>query len=167
MSLKKGRGFGLNAGAAFALGLLFLLGRPVSGQVDSFTIEDIFGRTLNSRGITLVDWEGYLANPAIKVLVRPPLDVSFPLQAALSASGPRLYFDLPSTGGAAGPSKALAFESVSERKSFFLSIFPDRDSLPEDYVLTITWRGAGGTPKAQNVPIHAARVGTEVSLNRP
>jgi hypothetical protein len=27
------------------------------------TVQDVFGRTLNQRGITLVDWDGYMANP--------------------------------------------------------------------------------------------------------
>jgi len=152
--LKRGLGFFKNTVAGSALCGLFLLCRPAFGQIDSFIIEDIFGRVLNSEGIRLVDWEGYLANPAIKVLIRPPLDVSFPLQAALSANGPRLYFDLPSTCDSAGPSKTVAFESVSEKKPVFISIFPDRDTLPEDYALTIAWRGAGGAEKAQNVPIH-------------
>ena len=164
MSLKKGLGLFQNAEAAFALGVLFLLCRLAFGQIDSFTIEDIFGRPLNSRGITLVDWEGYLANPAIKLFIKPPLDVSFPLQAALSASGPRLYFDLPSTGGAAGPSKTLAFGSVSEKKPIFISVFPDRDSLPEDYSLTIAWNGAGGTQRVQNVSIHVIDQDKEQSL---
>jgi len=143
-----------NAGAAFALCGLLWLCRPAFGQTDSFVIEDIFGRTLNSRGIVLVDWEGHLANPAIQLFLRPPFDAVFPLQIALSANGARLYFDLPSTWCAAGPAKSIAFESVSSKKSFLISIFPDRDTLPEDYILTIAWSGGGGTQRTQNVDIH-------------
>ena len=31
-------------------------------------VKDIFGRRLNEREITLVDWEGQMANPAIQLL---------------------------------------------------------------------------------------------------
>lgn len=138
---------------AFLVFSLLLSARPALGQADRFAVEDIFGRTLNSPGITLVDWEGYLANPAKKLFLRPPSGAAFPLQAFLSANGPRLYFDLPSACGAAGPTKTVSFESASDRKPVLLSIFPDRDTFPEEYALEIAWKGPGGAAASQTVPI--------------
>ena len=51
---------------------------------------DIFGRSLNERGITLVDWEGFIANPAIAVAVRPPANAAFPATAILRANSERV-----------------------------------------------------------------------------
>ncbi|MHB8095283.1 MAG: Ig domain-containing protein [Candidatus Aminicenantales bacterium] len=138
--------------ALLVSGLLFSA-LPALGQADRFVVEDIFGRTLNSRGITLVDWEGYLANPAKKLFLRPPSGAGFPLQASLSANGPRLYFDQPSACGAAGPTKTVSFESASDRKPVLISIFPDRDMFPEEYALKIAWKGPGGATAIQTVPI--------------
>ena len=41
-------------------------------------VKDIFGRKLNSRGITLVDWDGHLANPAIELRLVPPWNAGYP-----------------------------------------------------------------------------------------
>jgi len=139
--------------SAVLLSSLLFLSRPALGQADRFVVEDIFGRTLNARGITLVDWEGYLANPAVKVFLRPPSGAVFPLQASLSANGPRLYFDLPSACGASGPRKSVSFESASDRKPVLVSIFPDRDAFPEEYALGISWKGPGGAAATQTVPV--------------
>jgi hypothetical protein len=138
---------------ALLVSSLLLSALPALGQADRFAVEDIFGRTLNSRGITLVDWEGYLANPAKKLFLRPPSGAGFPFQASISANGPRLYFDQPSACGAAGPTKNVSFESASDRKPILISIFPDRDTLPEEYSLTIAWIGPGGATVTQTVPI--------------
>src|SRR4051812_29291228 len=85
----------------------------VSGGVIALTaaetrIEDIFNRDITTRGITLLDWEGYLANPLIKFYVFPPADATFPASAKLSANGARLYFDSPSSVSAKGPGKAIS-----------------------------------------------------------
>ncbi len=104
-------------------------------------IEDGFGREVTARGLTLVDWEGFLANPTIRFFVRPPATAHFPATATLSANGPRLYFDQPGTVGAQGPMKTLTFPDASARVAVFLSIFPDRDSLDEDYVLQVHLEG--------------------------
>src|SRR5436309_3358449 len=100
-------------------------------------VVDIFGRSLNERGLTLVDWEGYLANPLIKFYLLPPDGAALPVSAKLSANGPRLYFDTPGTVGANGPAKSISFSSAGQGVPVSLSIFPDRDGLDEDYTLTI------------------------------
>jgi hypothetical protein len=37
-----------------------------------WVIRDIFGRRINEHGLVVVDWEGQIANPAIKFLIAPP-----------------------------------------------------------------------------------------------
>src|SRR5450631_891308 len=69
--------------------------------------QDWFGRDLAAHGITLVDWEGYMANPAIEFLILPPAGAAFPVDVRVSSSEPRLYFDLPSRAGRNGPDKRL------------------------------------------------------------
>src|SRR5439155_6560033 len=69
------------------------------------TVKDIFGRALNEHGITLVDWDGYLANPLIKIFVFAPTNGVVPGTATLTVNGGRLYFDKPVTVSSNGPSK--------------------------------------------------------------
>ncbi|MFC1975873.1 Ig domain-containing protein [Chloroflexota bacterium] len=116
--------------------------------------EDIFDRPINNTGITLVDWEGYMANPALKFFIRPPTNTTFPQTAVLTANGPRLYFDAPSEIGATGPTKLIKFADESDRIPVYLSIFPDRDTLDENYVLTIQFLDALGKQKSTAVNIH-------------
>ena len=76
---------------------------PVAGAV----VEDIFGRDVSTYGLTLVDWEGYMANPAIELSLSPPPGAVLPVRVSMRAREPRLYFDLPSQAGPDGPSKEL------------------------------------------------------------
>jgi hypothetical protein len=100
------------------------------------TLKDKFGRSLSGQTIQLVDWEGYMANPAIELTLQAPASANFPLNVTLSANGPRLYFDLPSTTGSSGPTKTITLSNVNP-VSFYLSIFPDRDGINENYTLTL------------------------------
>ena len=52
-----------------------------SGQT---IVRDIFDRSLNRHGIVLVDWDGYMANPLIKLYIYPPEDADLPGTAKLS-----------------------------------------------------------------------------------
>ena len=67
-------------------------------------------------------------NPAIRILIEPPSDATFPASATLSSSAPRLYFDLPSAATATGPSKTISFPNAAA-VPVLLSIFPDRDTI--------------------------------------
>ncbi len=121
---------------------------PRASALNEIGFEDIFGRNLNSRGMTLVDWEGQIANPAIKFFVRPPSDATFPASAVISSTQPRLYFDLPSMATATGPSKSLSFPN-SAPVPVFVSIFPDRDAADENHTLSITFTASGGAQRTQ------------------
>jgi Putative Ig domain len=111
---------------------------PAAAVAQEIVIEDVHGRVLNGRSIVLVDWDGFIANPAIKLFVRAPATVAFPASAVLSSSQPRLYFDLPSQFGANGPSKTVSVPDALTAVPFYLSIFPDRDGANETHSLTIT-----------------------------
>lgn len=117
-------------------------------------LEDIFGRSLNERGIRLVDRDGYLANPLIKLFLLPPTNAVFPGTATLTASGVRLYFEGPGNISTGGPSATVSFPNAVARPAVRLSIFPDHDSVEEDYTLTIVFTGGDSARQTNAVPIH-------------
>jgi hypothetical protein len=63
--------------------LLLLTGLRSWRQAGEIGIEDLFGRRVNDRGLTLVDWDGFMANPAIKFFVIPPAGTAIPARAVL------------------------------------------------------------------------------------
>lgn len=60
-------------------------------NLNGIVIEDIFGRSIKNSNIILVDWEGFIANPAIKLYVKPPVNASFPGTLIISSSEPRIF----------------------------------------------------------------------------
>ena len=116
-------------------------------------IKDLFDRDITQRGITLVDWEGYMGNPAIAVDVVPPSDAAFPVQATVTANESQLYFDLPSDAGAQGPCKQLTF-SGNEPTRFSMAVFPFRIKRKRDAVLQIQFTDTMSRQWQLNVPIH-------------
>src|SRR5439155_5538739 len=98
--------------------------------------------------------DGYLANPLIKFYVRPPTNAVLPGSATLTVNGARLYFDTPSNVSASGASKTISFASATVGVAVRLSVFPDRDSLDEDYTLTIVFAGGNNVKETNTVPIH-------------
>ncbi len=98
-------------------------------------LKDKFGRNLAGHTIILTDWEGYIANPAIGLSVQA-LGVTYPYNIVLSANGARLYFDMPSLAGATGPAKTITLNDTNA-VNFYISVFPDRDSINENYLLTV------------------------------
>ncbi|GAA2208157.1 hypothetical protein GCM10009850_036150 [Nonomuraea monospora] len=117
---------------------------------------DLFGRTVNSYGVKLVDWQGYLANPYVELTVRPPADMRFPLTIDLKAEGTsRLMMDLPSQLTATGATKTLTFASASEQKVFRLAIHSRRGpGADEQHTLRLSIRDAGGATYQHSLPIH-------------
>ena len=120
----------------------------LSGSVDRVIVRDMFGREVNETGIVLVDWEGHIANPAMKYSV----ELSG-ATAVLSSSEQRIYFDRPSSIGANGSSKTLFSEDPSQATEFHISILPDRDTLDEQHALTIRYVG-GGLLASQTIDVH-------------
>ena len=116
-------------------------------------VSDRFGRAVNDAGITLVDWEGYIANPAMKYTVKAPSGATT-TRVILSSSAPRVYFNLPSWNGAEGPRKELNLSGTSSQAEFYISIFPDRDGLDETHSLTVEYRDTKNRSHTQSIDIH-------------
>lgn len=114
--------------------LSILVHQPCISQ--QFSISDVFGRSLENQSIQLVDWEGYIANPAIQLNITAPSNISYPTTLTISANHSRLYFDMPSTTGSNGPTKTLNFDQPSTQ-TIYLSIFPDRANGDESYSLSL------------------------------
>jgi hypothetical protein len=142
-------------GAWFAL--ILLAAAPRLSALNETVFEDIFGRRINENGLTLVDWEGQIANPAIKILVRPPSDAIFPGTAAFSSTEPRIYFDQLATGTvtatAAGPTKNIFFTD-STPIALYVSIFPDHDGASEDHTISMTFTPRTGAARTQTLAVH-------------
>lgn len=116
-------------------------------------LTDQWSRSLRDRNITILDWEGQIANPAVRLFVQAPINGKFPITIDLRANHPRLYFDLPSVVSATGPSKRIILSQPNEKQSFRLGIFPDRDYLAEHHQLTIRSTDAAGAADEFQVPI--------------
>lgn len=132
---------------------LLLLWPRLCGQQSGIVVKDIFGRSLNQVGITLVDWDGYMANPAIRFTIVPPPGAKFPATATLSAGEPRLYFDLPSEAGPDGPRKAIDFPDATP-VAVQLGNVPDRDSADGSFELHIQFTDGSGRISMLTLPIH-------------
>lgn len=140
--------------AALALLVPLLVTAPAYAAGPASVI-DRFGRTVNTYGVQLVDWQGYLANPYVELTVRPPVDGPFPVTIDLKADGTsRLMMDLPSQLTATGATKSLTFANANEQKTFKLAIHskrgPGQDEL---YTLRLTVRAANNTTYTQTMPI--------------
>ena len=123
-----------------------------ASSTNNVVVVDRFGREVNGTGITLVDWEGYIANPAMKYTVKAPSGATM-TRVTLSSSEPRLYFNLPSWNGAEGPRKELNLSGTSSQAEFYISIFPDRDGLDETHSLTIEYRDTKNRSHTQTIDI--------------
>ncbi|NOG55117.1 MAG: hypothetical protein HND57_12480 [Planctomycetes bacterium] len=113
----------------------------LQAQTPPFVLRDTFGRDLAGHEIALLDWEGYIANPAIRLAITSGGGVhpkNYPVRIELAADGESLMFNLHSRMTAAGPRKTMFLESPDDTASFRMSVFPDRDSAHEVYRLTVT-----------------------------
>jgi hypothetical protein len=136
------------------LAAAIVLGQTSAPAKPSFELLDGFDRNLIGHALTLVDWEGPIANPAIKFKFKTNRPDVLPIQVTLSANGPRLMFNLYSEVGPNGPTKTLLLEPGHQEAEFFMSIFPDRDGLDEDYELTVTIQDAFQRKTVVKYPVH-------------
>src|SRR6476659_6797567 len=133
--------------------LLVMFFSIASARSAEVVVEDIFGRRLNESGLILVDWEGPIANPAIKFLIVPPGDAAFPARAVLTSTEQRVYFNLPSEIGANGPRKFLEFKN-REKLSLLASIFSDWEGTDCDVMLQLDFEDALGRKQVLKLPCH-------------
>jgi hypothetical protein len=137
----------------FLLILIVLRGHVSSAEAQT-RVQDIFGRALNQSGITLVDWDGYMANPLIKFYLLPPTNAVLPGSATLTANGARLYFGVPSTVSATGPSTVISLANSTTPVPGYLSIFPAHSSSDGTYTLTIVFTDANDAKQTTTLPIN-------------
>ena len=121
-----------------------------SVSAERFLVLDKFGRLAEE--VVVVDWEGYIANPAMAYSILPPDDAAYPLTVTLRADHPRLHFDVPSTVGENGPEKILRFINPAPQ-TFYVAIWHDDDSSDELYALTLDISEANGTSGQIELPI--------------
>lgn len=148
----------------FVFAIVLISFSTLKAAPSSMIVRDIFGRSLNSSKVVLVDWEGQLANPAIRLQLVPPADAAFPATLQVSANGARLYFDILNTGStvsSSGPFKSFTFTD-STPQSLYLAIFPDHDTANETYTLTLQFDDTNGV-STTTVPIDVI----DQDLNRP
>jgi len=124
-----------------------------SAHSADLVVEDIFGRRLNEHGLTLVDWEGEIANPAIRFYITPPVDAAFPAEVVLTSDEPRVYFNLPGEIGPNGPRKVVKF-TTRERMPVLASIFGDRDGEDRDLALQLEFEDAACRKQSLSLPCH-------------
>lgn len=122
-------------------------------------IHDIFDRDITTRGLTLIDWQGYMANPAIEFQVIPPPGAKAPFQLTVAATEPRLYFNLPSSAAATGPRKEI--RSNASTLSMSVSIFPAREKKRIDTTLVLDLSDARSQHWHLILPVHVIITETE------
>jgi Putative Ig domain len=146
--------------------ILALFCSVASARGAEMTVEDIFGRDLTKHGLILVDWEGPLANPAIRFYITPPADVALPARATLSSDSPRLYFDRPSTIGPHGPRKKLEF-TKREKLPILVSVFDDTQGKDQELTLRIELQDSKDRKKTITLPCHVLDQDKEIKDRFP
>lgn len=137
----------------FILAMLVAWAGCLPAGAAPFVVQDIFGRDVTRHGLVLVDWEGYLANPATKFYLVPPADAAYPARAVLSGTEQRLYFDLPSEAGPRGPRKEVVFQKPG-KVAVHLAIFPDREAKDLDLVIKIEFTDKQKRSQTIALPVH-------------
>jgi hypothetical protein len=128
-------------------GCVLLLLISLSSVHAEIVIEDIFGRRVNENGLVLVDWDGQIANPAIKFFIVPPRGVTFPARAVITCKEPRVYFNLPCELGPTGPRKVVEFKD-KDKQPVLVSIFQSRTGGETDPTIDILFQDARGRRQA-------------------
>jgi hypothetical protein len=124
-------------GRFLALALASALALPALAQEGGLRVFDAFGRDVTARGVTLLDWEGYIANPAVKLTVRFPADAKLPGDLHISGTDPRLHFDRSDGEDRHGIGKRIRVAAQAESVDFHVAIFPDRDGVSERHQLML------------------------------
>lgn len=120
-------------------------------QHNAVSIVDIFDRNVTS-GITLVDWEGPVRNPALKYYLKGNDTVEYPLTVNLLADEERAFFSLPSTISKDGPTKSMVLTSSDDLTSFLFSVYMDENYEDETFDLVLQY-SVDGIPARQIIPV--------------
>lgn len=114
-----------------------------SAAPEGIQVLDRFGRNLMARGLRILDWDGYVANPAVEMIVKlNPRGPGY-VNVALQIRNSLLYFDSPCHISEKGSLKYFSLSSQKSQRSVFVSVFPDRDDRSENYELEMyVWESA-------------------------
>jgi hypothetical protein len=137
--------------------VLCLLGAAAAGAANVPQVEDRFGRDIRAAGLTLVDFDGYMANPAIEFSIVPPSQAALPVKVTLAAREPRMYFDLPSEAGPHGPRKEMTFAG-GQKLIVWASIFTARHKRSFDSPLQMQLVDTRGRRWSFELPVHVLAI---------
>jgi Putative Ig domain len=139
--------------------VLVFLSASALDSVGQIRVSDRFGRDLQARAIQLVDWEGYIANPAIPVQFDIPEEWR-PATIEISGTNGRLQFadrqyprSEPATVSESGPKLTLRVEPGKAIEPVLLTIWPDRDTQDEAHTLLIAVHTASSGFKSMRIPV--------------
>ncbi|MBX7133750.1 MAG: Ig domain-containing protein [Fimbriimonadaceae bacterium] len=116
-------------------------------------LQDVFGRDLAKPGVTLIDWEGRIANPAIRLRLVPSEKLYLPARVKLTANHPRMMFNLWSEVSSTGPTKILYLDQKSKPVPFLMSIFPDTDGINDLATLKVEITDANESTTTLEFPV--------------
>lgn len=112
-------------------------GTGLQGSSSDLIVQDAWDRRVDGRGITLLDWEGQIANPAIKLRVLLPPEATFPAEVFVHGTSRRLHFDRSDDDDRHGIGKRIRIPEPRSSVEFYVSIFPDRDNKDESHELIV------------------------------
>lgn len=118
---------------AFGMAAAGAAGQPLA-------VLDAFGRDVTGRGVLLLDWDGHLANPAIKLTAAfEPSDR--PRTLDIRSDCLRLIFDRAGDLSIGPLGKSMRIEPGQTQAEFWVSVFPDRDGKDEAHAFELRMRG--------------------------
>lgn len=106
----------------------------------SITLLDAFGRDITRQGFVLLDWDGYMANPAVKLAASLAASEQ-PRVLDIRSDCVRLIFDRSGDISTGPLGKSMRIEPGQSKAEFWISIFPDRDAKNEEHTLEMRLRG--------------------------
>jgi hypothetical protein len=138
---------------AVAIGLAASLSLAAAAQT-TLVVRDAFGRDVTTKGIVLLDWDGYMANPAVKLTVEAKWVSEYPVQIAVSSNCARLMASRED-GDRRGIGARISQQSENTPATIWVSIFPDRDGKDEDFrILIAATDRANKSLCTVEVPVH-------------
>ena len=135
-------------------------------NASAISVKDLFGREVTQTGITLVDWEGPVRNPAMKYFLQGNAFLSYPLSVKLTTREENTSFNLPSDFSPKGASKTLVLDSQGSLASFLFSFYMDEDFEGNAFELTLSYN-LEGLPAQQVIPVTVIDQDYDRSLSYP
>ena len=125
-------------------------------------ILDAFGRDVTKRGVTLVEWGGPIANPAIQLSLSLPPGLPTPCDVYVHGDNQLIQFDKAGRDDRYGVGRRIHLDSSSGSTAFHVSIFPSHGKPPAGANLLFQIFDSSRTERARlSVPVSI------VDLTRP